>query len=177
MAFHWKMARNAFPCCRGWRLEKDEWKGAAERAEILGEGKELKDTVDSEPSVASENEMYSSVVRYCLPGTSTFPMNGNSLDFQVLAQAQQACSAALSESCVLGFRRRRWPSWGPPLIAGSPNPSPYRTGLPVPCHSQATLPSGWHRSLALSGKTAWCSVKKEHANFQWTENTFWGRRK
>ena len=167
MAFHCKMARNAFPHCRGWRLEKEEWKGAAERAEIPGEGKELNGTVDSEPPDASENEMYSSIVCYCLPGTSTSLMNDTSLDFQVLAQAQQACSAALAESCLLGFKRRRWPvpeassdGWQPqrqPLLHRSYQ---FPTTVRRPCHSS------WDRSLALSGKRAWCSVKKEHANFQ-----------
>ena len=178
MAFLCKMARNAFPHCREWRLEKEEWKGAAERAEILGEGKELKGTVDSEPPDASENEMYSSVVCYCLPGTSTSPMNDTSLDFQVLAQAQQACSLALSESCLLGFKRRRWPV----PEASSDGWQPQRQPL---LHRSCQSPTTVRRPATAAETGLWLFQERGH-DAQWRknmqtfnkiENTLWGRRK
>ena len=96
--------------------------------------------MDSEPPDASENEMYSSVVCYCLPGTSTSPMNDTPLDFQVLAQAQQACSRLFQRAVSWALRGEGGPSRRPPLTAGSPNASPYCTGPVSPPPLSGGLP-------------------------------------
>ena len=83
------------------KAREGKMKGAAERARILGEGKELKDAGDSEPSDGFENEKCSRVACFYLPGTSTFPRSDNSLDFH-------GAGMGLA-SMLCGYFRERFP--------------------------------------------------------------------
>lgn len=103
----WKMARDSFTHCRGWKLEKKEWKGTAKWAGILGEGKELKAAGGSGPFAAFEDETRSRVVCFCLPGTSTTPENESSLDFHGAGMGLASMSLGYFRERPLSFKKTK----------------------------------------------------------------------